>query len=239
MPGIFFAVMLTTPGPDPDGALAMALLQLGICLIVLLPFYILDSLALFRISRRRGISHAWLSWVPVGSNWILGSISDQYQQIAFGRTKKRRLILLLSAVLNVVLYVLTMVLLFAGIYHMSQLPDSTQPFSPEVLGAFAGAIGVALAALAGSVVWSVFNWMATYDLFRSCEPKNAVLFLVISLAINFVMPSMEIVKYILVLVVSKKDEGMVVPMQVRPVYDVPQWQPEEPPVEPWEQNDKQ
>ena len=39
--------------------------------------YVLWSLGVYTIAKRRGIRKPWLSWIPVGNLWILGSISDQ------------------------------------------------------------------------------------------------------------------------------------------------------------------
>ena len=35
--------------------------------------YVLNAVGMYRITKRRGIHHAWLAWIPVGCNWLLGS----------------------------------------------------------------------------------------------------------------------------------------------------------------------
>ena len=40
-----------------------------------------------------GIRHAWLAWVPIGNNWILGSLSDQYRYLVKGKICRKRVIL--------------------------------------------------------------------------------------------------------------------------------------------------
>ena len=57
--------------------------------------YIVRSASLYKIARRRGLRGAWLAWVPVCCNWVLGSVADQYQYVVKGRIKNRRLPLLL------------------------------------------------------------------------------------------------------------------------------------------------
>ena len=56
--------------------------------------YILTSLGTYTIAERRGIRYPWLTWLPFGNLWILGSISDQYQYLTKGKTTNHRKILL-------------------------------------------------------------------------------------------------------------------------------------------------
>ncbi len=38
--------------------------------------YVLFSLGLYTVAKRRMINHPWLSWIPVANIWILGSLSE-------------------------------------------------------------------------------------------------------------------------------------------------------------------
>ena len=55
--------------------------------------YVLEGKSLSAIARRRGIEKPWLAWVPVGSSWLLGSISDQYRYVTYGQVRSRRKLL--------------------------------------------------------------------------------------------------------------------------------------------------
>lgn len=50
----------------------------GVIFLVSLAFsavtYILQSLGLYTVAKRRGINNPWLAWLPIGNVWILGSI---------------------------------------------------------------------------------------------------------------------------------------------------------------------
>lgn len=67
--------------------------------------YVLQALGLYTIAQRRGIKHAWLAWVPVGSVWILGSIADDFQAKTQGGAPKKRVTLLVLSILVAVLSV--------------------------------------------------------------------------------------------------------------------------------------
>ena len=76
--------------------------------------YILTSLGTYTIAERRGIRHPWLTWIPVGNLWILGSISDQYQYIVKGKIKNRRKALLGLCIGVFAAYILMIVAAIVG-----------------------------------------------------------------------------------------------------------------------------
>ena len=40
--------------------------------------WVLASIGLTTIANRRGLHNGWLSWLPVGYDWTIGNIADQY-----------------------------------------------------------------------------------------------------------------------------------------------------------------
>ena len=68
--------------------------------IYLLLLYILQSLGLQRLAKRRGIHHSWLAWIPCGCDWLLGSISDHYQHVTYGKHRYCRVLLLIVSMLT-------------------------------------------------------------------------------------------------------------------------------------------
>ena len=52
--------------------------------------YILTGKSLSAIARRRGIEKPWMAWVPIGSDWLLGCISDQYRYVVHGQERNAR-----------------------------------------------------------------------------------------------------------------------------------------------------
>ena len=73
-----------------------------------LALYILQALGLSTIAKRRGISHAWLAWIPFGSAWILASISDDFKARRNGKKGKLRIALLALTVAVAVLSAVTL-----------------------------------------------------------------------------------------------------------------------------------
>ncbi len=72
--------------------------------------YVLLSLALYTIAKRRGIHKPWTAWVPVANIWLLGCISDQYRQVARGQVKSKR-----KAMLTLMIIMLVLVVIVVGL----------------------------------------------------------------------------------------------------------------------------
>ena len=184
--------------------------------------YILQAWALYTIAERRGINKPWMAWIPVVNVWILGSISDQYQYVVKRQVKNKRKVLL---GLNIAMAALAIILIIALVWLVVSLimvGVSMELFSSgnmvngnldavtwEMLSDKIGVLillcllGLPLTVL--SVVQTVYFYIALYDLFRSCEPKNSTLYLVLSLVGNVVISGASC---IFLMLCKDKDLGM-------------------------------
>lgn len=161
--------------------------------------YIVQSLGMYTIAKRRGIHHPGLAWVPVANMWILGSVSDQYQYVVKGRIRNRRKVLLGLMIAVYVLLIVFAVVLLVGI--LGGDVEASDPARFSMIVAVSGSLVFYLIAWVLSMIAMVFMYIAYYDLFMSCNPGNAVLFLVLGIFFNFLLP-------FFVFVCRKKDEGM-------------------------------
>ena len=182
--------------------------------------YVLRSLGLYSIAKRRGINHPWMSWVPVLDLWVVGCISDQYQYVVNGKVRnKRKWLLGLSiamAVLYIVFAVLIGVAVFDAVGGMTGSMSDNQLIATllgPVMGLVVGLIplvGIAIAVMA-------IRYVAMYDLYTSCSPQNNVLFLVLSIFFSVTEP-------FFLFFIRGKDEGM--PPRRQQPQDIPIYQEE-------------
>ncbi|MBE6975190.1 MAG: hypothetical protein E7436_06835 [Ruminococcaceae bacterium] len=172
--------------------------------IIPLVTYILTALALYTIANRRNIAHPWLAWIPVAQVWILGSISDQYQGLANERHTNRRKWLVALEIMSFALAVVMVVSALGMIIALVEAGYNGYENTEDWVGALSGIGTVMLVALlicGGSVAKLILQYMSMYDLYRSCEPTNATLFLVLNIIFGITQP-------ILLMVVRNKDNGM-------------------------------
>ena len=74
--------------------LAVVAVVLLICSMVGIASYVMTSLSVYTIAKRREINNPWLAWIPVANYWIVGSIADDYDE-KNGIKRKWRLHLLI------------------------------------------------------------------------------------------------------------------------------------------------
>lgn len=217
----------------------MAALFYLIALAFAIVCYVFESLGMYTIAKRRTIKHPWLAWIPVANLWILGCISDQYKYVAKGKVTNRRKILLALGIVTLVLvcvlvgcYVNVIAQVFLNIDRLDYMSDAQAMnlFLPSLAGIFC----VLVIMFVVAIVQLVFQYMSLYDLYTSCDPKNNVLFLVLSILFNVVTP-------FFLFACRKKDLGMPprkqeIPEQSWQTPEQPTWQPvQNEPKEPWEQ----
>ena len=198
--------------------------------------YILQSLGMYTMAKRRGIHHPGLAWVPVANMWILGSISDQYQYVVKSKIRNRRKVLLGFMIAVESIAILFMIFAFSVLFNISDSAMSGHSFGTANIMPLIGIMGAYLVLMVLAIVASVFQYIACYDLFRSATPNNAVLFLILGIFFNFLLP-------FFIFACRKKDEGMpprkiqvpVAPWTPAPPPPAPTWQQSVAPAEPVEE----
>lgn len=184
--------------------------------------YILTSLALYTLAKRRGIYHAWLSWVPVVNVWIVGSLSDQYRYVVKGQNKaKRKVLLTLGIIISVLLAIVIvavaaiLVNVFSGMMYGATGMKLIEKFAGTIMGI----VGLVLPLAGVAIAYAIIYFMALYDVFTSMDPDNSVVFLVLSILFNVTEPFFLFFN-------RNKDKGMP-PRRPEPNASTP-------PQEPWE-----
>lgn len=137
--------------------------------------YVLTAMAIYRISSRRNLSKPWLAWIPVVNCWLLGSLSDQYQYVVKGENKAKRQWLITLNILKTALWLLLIVLAVcaAGMLIVND--------SAEIIGLMIALLSLLLPFAVVGIACCVIRYMALYDIYRSLDPDNAVLYLVLSI----------------------------------------------------------
>ena len=148
--------------------------------------YVLTAIALYTMATRRGLSNAWLSWIPVLNLWIIGSLSDQYRYVVKGQVKSKRKVLLVLEVLKAVLGVCVIAIcVYMVIVLMSGMMGDVPA---EMVGPVVAVAGLGTLLVIVAIASMVIRYMALYDIYVSCDPSNSVLFLVLSILIGITEP---------------------------------------------------
>ena len=189
--------------------------------VLVLAAYLLEAWALFTIAERRGIKKPWIAWIPVVNVWTLGSISDQYHYVTKREVRnKRKLLLGLNIAAFAILIVFAVALIGMVINLIFVSGETVTGFLPgadlldddfllESLGHNLGQllllIGLTIPLVGVVITGAVYKWIAIYDLFRSCDPSNATVYLVVSIVGGFVVDGIYTV---FMMICRNKDLGM-------------------------------
>ena len=147
----------------------------GVMPLVGVAIYVFTALSLYTIARRRGISAPWLAWVPVANLWVLGSLSDQYRYLTQGQMKHKRIALLVWRCVSYGMVGGVIVSAFLAV-------------AGESVAAIVPLLSLVLVMLVLAIVYAVLYFMALYDVYASCDPQNAALYLVLSIFFRFLVP---------------------------------------------------
>ncbi len=172
--------------------------------------YILTAIAIYTAASRRNLDKPWLAWIPVINIWLLGSLSDQYQYVVKGENKSKRKWLIILSILKASMVLMLVIL---GLVTAGSL-IANHP--SEAMGLVVALLGLALPLCAVTIALCVIRYMALYDVYRSMDPANAVLYLVLSILFNPTEPFFLFFN-------REKDLGMP-PRRQQPVYEQPAYE---------------
>lgn len=165
--------------------------------------YILKSLSLYTIAKRRGLDKPWAAWIPIGDAWIIGCISDQYRYFTHTDYSERGRDLLKHGIGFAISYVVFF--FFYILYMVCLILSSTE--APAFIGA-SSLLMLGLCMLAAIGVMIVFMvryliryYKALYDVYKSCNPQLPLLFLLLSIFVSYAEP-------VCLMICRKKDDGM-------------------------------
>ena len=189
--------MINLPSASQDIATSGILVAI-ILVIVYLVFgalafasYILTSLSLYTIGSRRLIKNSWLSWLPIGKEYILGKIAEEYDAKNGINRKWGKIMLILSAIGNIG-FVVFFVVYFVSVIMAMSIGDTginVEAFRHSAL------IGIVLSFLLAYVAAIIcltalqfLTYICYFKLFESTVTEKAVKYLLISLLVPFGMP---------------------------------------------------
>lgn len=182
-----------------------------ICLIILAVWqlwmllrYILEGISLSKLAKRRGFEAPWLAWVPVARHWLLGAVADQYCHVVKGKDRNRRITTLVLKIVGQYQGLMA----FFGFLATHLVNEINMMLEMESGGALLLTflfLFLSLVALAGygiaGIGYHIWEYIPISALYASSKPKNARVYLVLSIIFPFLLP-------FFIFSCRKKDLGM-------------------------------
>ena len=158
-----------------------------------LVFYILRAVAMMKIAKGRGFSSPWIAWIPFANLYQMGKVADDicYRN---GKKKSYRKVLLGLNIATVAGVVLATVLSCGWMINTFLLNYDLnvdrfgnfvgQEPSASVIATMVVGVFIFLAAWIVAVIQIVFYCIVLYQIFKDYAPKEAVLFLILSIFLS-------------------------------------------------------
>ncbi len=149
--------------------------------------YVLESLSLYTLARRRGIANPWLAWIPYGKFWNLGAIVRDYDRQNGIKRRWDKVLLTLSIIMSACVFI-TYISIFAYIMSLAfQLGDAEM--SEEMALQFVGMLFVGCLPLGLiSSALSTLTLICCYKIFESTVSEKALKYFLIYLLVPFAAP---------------------------------------------------
>lgn len=149
----------------------MYIITMLMMLAVALGFYLMGAIGAYTIAKKRGYGKPYLGYIPIAKDYLLGAIADNINWCYNKKTSFRAWLLIgnsmcwLSAIFGIVLAV---IFISSNTWYISDGFNAALLISYVLL-------------LLGSTATTVLKYIVLYKIFNDYSPKNAVLFLVLSI----------------------------------------------------------
>lgn len=164
------------------GGVVLAIYLLA--LVVAVVDYVLVSLSLYTLAKRRGIRAPGLAWVPIANYWLLGSLTNEIDaKNGFSRKWNVTLLTLsLTAVIGVVISYASLIIAGAA-YALSYAGAYIEPELGTVLGMILPFYILLILAMVIAVALSICAAVCMFKVFESTVPQKAVKYLLLYLMV--------------------------------------------------------
>lgn len=197
-------------------AVAVIVVVLLLYLVIIglgLASYIMNALALYKIADRRQIPNPWMAWLPFTSDWLIGSIVDDYDG-RNGIKRKWRVVLLTLSLISVVGFIVIYVALIVWAVTIAVMYANTEPPLAQTISTVVVMYVILIVIAMLAIAQSFCQAICVYKIFESTVPEKAVKYLLLYLLVPLAGP---------ICLLKCKDKGYPYPQQQEFVsYETPE-----------------
>ena len=174
---------LGVPDETVSFFLAIFIGTFTISLLIGLALYLLESIGVYKMAKSAEIKNPWLSFVPVGRNWVFGTLA-----------KSARFGIILPVLEGIVLIETIALTIFTVIsvkeitgYALDAVNTSAE-MAPEQFMSLIPVIILYFALMAVAIAYAVVFFIALWRIYASFDKANATLYIVLSVLFSISSP---------------------------------------------------
>ena len=183
---------LGVPDETVSFFLAIFIGTFTISLLIGLVLYLLESIGVYKMAKSAEINNPWLSFVPVGRNWVFGTLAEKYKKK--NGVKSARFGIILPVLEGIVLIEAIALTIFTVIsikeitgYALDAVNTSSE-MAPEQFMSLIPVIILYFALMAVAIAYAVVFFIALWRVYSSFDKPNATLYIVLSVVFTISVP---------------------------------------------------
>lgn len=149
--------------------------------------YALTAYSLHQIGKKKNIQNSWLSWIPVASSWVLGSITDRIDEKNDHKKHWNKVLLILELVLAcgfIFVYIWFLLSVFAVAYSSG---SGNTPNTISIISFVLSYLCLIVVCLCG-VAWQICHYICIYKIFESTAPNKSIKYLLLNIMVPLAGP---------------------------------------------------
>lgn len=154
---------------------------------VLIATYILQSLSLHTLARRRGIASPWLAWLPYGNYWIIGSIARDYDKQNKIQRRWDKTLLTLSIVFTASYFIFYLAFIIGVIVATLNI-DTTVMLEETYVTLIIAFLLAMIPIIIVATALQIITYICFFKIFESTVPEKALKYFLISLLVPLAQP---------------------------------------------------
>lgn len=155
---------------------------------VLIVSYVLQSLSLHTLARRRGIANPWLAWLPYANYWIIGSLARDYDKQNSIKRRWDKTLLTLSIVFFASYFLIYIAIIVIAVMLAMQVDNgvihSEDASVTIILTFFLLLMPIMIIATALQII----TYICFFKIFESTVPDKALKYFLLSLLLPLAQP---------------------------------------------------
>jgi glucan phosphoethanolaminetransferase (alkaline phosphatase superfamily) len=165
---------------DLEALAGILIAELSLGGLIGLVFYIFNALGLYGLSKNRGYKNAWISFIPLVNNYVLGGLADNIN-LYRGKKSHHRVTLLILSIVSALSAVITFATLISFVFDIIRYASYSY-FDEAMLVSLVGRMLLVLFLVcAAAVAQTVFTAICWYKVYQDYSNGNEVLFLILSI----------------------------------------------------------
>lgn len=149
--------------------------------------YVLTAYSLHQIGKKKNIQNSWLSWIPVASSWVLGSITDRIDEKNVYKKHWNKVLLILGIVLTsgfIFVYIWFLLSMLAVAYSAGY---GNTPNAISIISLVLSYLCLIVVCLCG-VALQICQYICIYKIFENTVPEKSIKYLLLNIMVPLAGP---------------------------------------------------